>query len=373
MDDAESKAMMEQLGILANDILTELNISSFNELVRVTGLAQAMPTMRLYKKRNLYMLLSEVRKNLGLKGTGIDALVIPLFFAQCALGNPKNVSCEIKERGAEGTVKDCIYKDASPEFCIFISHFTTEPLCEAIDPSYESFWTHHMTSGDPYCRYVFVKKSDDKKGLEDLGKTISVIPSPNVPKEQLMAMKSWILFHFWDAVTESFTDIHGSQKTVEILGANARRIGLNVGSMMLQSNPALKGDAQALGHLIDLFGMIMNQKGAVLSSSKDIFTKEITDCPFQIFPYEMCKQFEALFQGICGSIDPDLEFHYTKAMTMGDETCAWSVSNKLIDASKLEEAQLVRNIEDPLKILKIRLARGEITKQEFEDLKEIVS
>jgi hypothetical protein len=71
---------------------------------------------------------------------------------------------------------------------------------------------------------------------------------------------------------------------------------------------------------------------------------------------------EAFNDGACKSIDPNLDFEYEKMMTRGDEKCIWSIRRR-----KGASQDFLR---DPLHVLKHRLARGEITVKEYDEIRQ---
>jgi len=327
----EPKSVSENrvvLSELACNVLTEFNMSALNEFMKLAGPLDTMAHIRPFKKRSSLTLLIETRRQMNLKGNGPDQIAMPFYVAHSALGNPEDAELEIKEGGVVGTNHDCIFKNATPEFCVVISHLAGEAFCEALNPEYDMIWTHHITAGDPYCRYVVKKKTTPYTNLDDLGKTLATLPKVNLPKEELLRIKGWILGHFWGCTTEGFVDYCGSEKTMEILGANANRIGLGAGTYLVQSGMIKERNVTGVGQLIDEFGKGSEQYGDVVRSSNNEYSKEIVNCPFKSLPCEICKQFESFFNGVCKAVSPDLEFKYSKMMTAGDHSCLWSVTKK---------------------------------------------
>jgi hypothetical protein len=209
-----------------------------------------------------------------------------------------------------------------------MSHIAGDAICEALNPPYEVLWTHQVTNGDPFCRYVVKKKTESYNKPEDLGKVIETLPKVNLSKEQLLRFKGYILGHFWGAATEGFIDYCGPEKAMEILGANAYRIGFGAGTYLVQSGLIKERNVTGVGQFIDLFERGSERYGDVIRTCSNEFSKEIANCPFKDQPQEMCRQFESFFIGICKAINPDLEFKYSKMMTAGNRSCFWSVTKK---------------------------------------------
>ncbi len=368
-----SDNIKEMLATMLEKVLVELNKRAFEEYIKTVGLAEGMAMMRLYKKRNGYILISIVKNKMGIRGTGLDALVIPFALGQASLNtNPQAVSGVITDKGAAVTVQDCIFRGASQEFCVTISHYTSDLMCEAINPDYECIWTHHINQTDPYCRYVY-KKKGEHVDLDNPGQVVSVVNLPPIPEADKRFMRNFILTHFWDATTEAFMDLKGSKVTLDHLLPVAYDIGFEMGEGFKKSNPTTVLTVSMIGGMFELLGQIMNQMGTSRHVSHDEFYREITDCPFQTFPNEVCRQIESVFQGMVQSINPDLEFSYGRMMNDGAETCSWSVRKKGMTPSPDMVADSVAQSMDPLLILKSRLARGEISVEEYEKIRNVIS
>jgi hypothetical protein len=367
----ESNEDLVALRDFMDKALAALAMQGFKALVDATDVSEAIASVKPYKNRNAYILICLVKKRLQLKGPGIETLITPMCCAQLGIAGGENVHSEIKERGAVCYVDTCMYKDALPEFCVVVSHYTTDLICEALNNEYECIWTHHLSNGDPYDRYVYRKKAGKYESLFDLGKTIKTIPKWEVPKEEQRALRDYVLNNVLDAVVEGFIDSQGSERTLEILVPMAKKIGLEGGNLLAKQNPGMKNDVSTIGHLIDMFGQSVMQRGKTDFLSKDELSKEITDCPFQIFTYEMCKLMEALLQGVIQSLNPDLEYEYDTMMTKGGETCRWHL--RTIGAKPIIIHQTGEEVNDPLAMIKMRLAKGEISKKEYEEIKKLIS
>ena len=373
-DPGQSDNVREMLSSMLEKALIQMNIRTYNEYIKTVGLADGMPIMRLYKKRNGYLLLSMIKSKVGIKGVGLDALILPLALGAVALNSdPKNVEAMITEGGGVIKVRDCIFKGATPEFCVTISHFTADLICEAINPDYECLWTHQINNGDPFCRCVW-KKKIEKVNLENPGKVITTINFPPMSEADLRDIRNFVLSHFWDATTEAFMDLRGSRETLDHLLPVAYKLGQEMGEAFKKSGPTPELTVAMVGGMFDMLGDIMHQTSTPPRTSSDEFMKEIADCPFRTYPNEMCRQIEALYQGIVEAINPDLEFSYGSMMNDGGRSCAWSVRRKGTTPSPTNFiGQNVAQAQDPMFLLKTRLVKGEINLDEFNAIRKAIS
>jgi len=346
------------------DALVRLDISSFDELVKLSGKLDSIAAVKPYRRMDMQHVNLDLRNKLSIKSNGPDAMVTTYLFAGLHSVTKENMSGEIKEKGGVGIFKDCLYKDASPEFCLSISHAFTEALADLVNPDYESYWTHHQSSGDPFCRFVFKRKSEPISVLEDLGETIAIVPKFDLPKENIQALSIMTGAVFLNENTRGFVDLHGSEKTVEVLGLNAERIGKRIGEKLVKGNPPLSRDADSIGRLIHSLEKSLAQRDAFDIISKDECTCEVTDCTQQQFVPEQCKQLESLFNGIVHGINPAYEFAYDRMMSKGDATCHWVVKKKAEPSNQKPKEEALSH--DPFKRLTNRFVDGEITEEEYE-------
>jgi len=356
---------------LINEVLTELTITTFNELVKYSGVEEALREIKPIEQQNAIFIINELKKRGAINGNGPDVLLLCWMFGSfCAV---EKVHGEIKERGAVGYSYDCIFKQGSPELCIAISHFSTDHLSQLINPEYECIFTHHVTDGDPYCRYVFKKKGEKNINLNELGNTLAIIPDFQISQNEKTMMRRWMLSSNWKMVTEAFVKIHGSEKAIKILSVNANRIGQKVGNQLIDLQKNDERSIETAGKIIDLLGIALNQRGSYSSKPPNEFSKEISDCPLQSTNYEICKQMEALFQGICLAFDPALEFRYEKMITNNNSSCHWILNrNTNSNGKKLKDGE--KNIDETaLEMLKKRLVKGEITPDQYHQLKKILN
>jgi hypothetical protein len=80
---------------------------------------------------------------------------------------------------------------------------------------------------------------------------------------------------------------------------------------------------------------------------------------------EHCQLVESINDSICKSINSDYEFRYDSMMTKGADKCVWTV-RKNGDAVK-EKPKGEAKMDDPVKMLAMRYAKGEIAKEELEE------
>ena len=87
-------------------------------------------------------------------------------------------------------------------------------------------------------------------------------------------------------------------------------------------------DALAIGTLVDLGDEAMLIKGRVIEASPDRVVKEITKCPMQHMPVDLCYAWEAQCQGMVEAINPQYKGSTVKTIAGGDPVCQVVIEKK---------------------------------------------
>ncbi len=224
----------------ADEAFFMLGKLAFRALVDESGVVKAMSTMRPYKVRNCYILLCMLKDRMQLKGDGLNTIIMPMSLAQAGAMGVDNIHQEIMERGAACYVDKCPFQDQTSVFCAAFCHIVTDSIVDALNEEFECIWTHHLTNGDPYCRYIFRMKSSVYINDHDLGKTLITVPRINMSDEIIREIRDFVGSYWLDAVVEAFNDLHGPDKTLEILIPIATEIGSHGGKVLLHAYPDMR-------------------------------------------------------------------------------------------------------------------------------------
>lgn len=362
IDEGEKDVSAADLMIEA---LYKLTIVSFDELVKRSGKAEALAAVKPYRKWAAQIYLLQFKERLKLQGSGADALLSIRAFASITTVPQDKMECEICEKGAVGISRDCMFKRASPELCMSISHYHSEFETEAINPEYECIWTHHMTSGDPYCRYVFKKRSDPISVIYDMGETLAVLPKFEVTNDQIRAASLWALGGFLYGNNCALLDLHGEVTTTDIIKGYATSVGQEIGMRLAKQNPELAGSVASVGKLIRAMQNALGQRDKFVIESSNEISNEITDCSqFEKSNSLACVMYEYFFKGMVSAINPDYEFTYDRMIMRGDKDCHWTLKKRV--------ASLPVGSDPPLEILRKMFAKGEISTEEYLEMKVLL-
>lgn len=100
--------------------------------------------------------------------------------------------------------------------------------------------------------------------------------------------------------------------------------------------------------------------------------KRITACPYRNAPPEACCQFQSFFNGVCNAIDPNYEFVYDRMMTKGEEHCHCNIRRRDFLANGNKKVDHEDRSSDPISVLKMRFAKGEISKEEYVEMRRLL-
>ena len=163
--------------------------------------------------------------------------------------------------------------------------------------------------------------------------------------------------------TSASIQLIGSERTLELALPQARETGHKVGKLLMAGSD-LKGNLQVIGEKLDFYGSMYGRVGNPTKLNGSILEKEITECPCKGSPIEVCKQLEALSNGICEAINPDYVLELDRRMSEGETSCHWAIRKKgePVKEKTKEEAPS----DDLAKRLGQKYIDGEITAEELE-------
>lgn len=281
-------------------------------------------------------------------------------------------SVEIREDGFYLVIDDCQTKGQCPVLCKCLCDIAINSLVQICDPDNEAVWVKCQANGDNVCRFAIKHRSAPNPSTLILN-TIHHYDLP-LDKQQWDFWCRASLGESWAIVSRAMVEGLGEEGTISLLIPYLHQSGLALG-MRLMLN--IKEGDSASKQLSDTIQMVQCSLGKKvnLSAEGEILVGIMNECPFSGSSPTICHQFEAFYDGLCEAINSDYKFKYDRMMTKGHETCHWVIKRKgQADPSSVEGKQGKKMTEeDPIKILKVRYARGEISKQEFEEMKRDVS
>jgi hypothetical protein len=311
------------------DVLQKCFVATFENLIKTNGAAEVLSGMKPHMKVALRNYLQGLQEKMQIDGDGPESLMAVFNTAQAFVIPTNEIELVITDIGVVGTIYACPFQGSVPEICVYFSHFASEEVCQMMNPDYECVYTHHLITGDPYCRWIFKRKDQPLKDPNDLGRTVTHMPVMEIPDEQLCIMKVGGISMQLNAVTSAFVHFNGPEKAIEVLYPEARRIGGEGAEKLKKETPCLSASAETLGLLVTSLAQVLNQRGVPTSVTPNEFVMEVTECACQTFSPEFCGQIGVMLDGMVQAMNPGYEFGYDRMITTGDKVCHWAVRRKV--------------------------------------------
>jgi hypothetical protein len=352
----------KQLSELSAQFLWNWVAMIFDVFIQEAGPERTLSAIRPHIKHSGMAQAQNALKFLGKQKSELENLTAPWMFVYGTLFGEDFLTVVLKETCAVAELRKCPISYSRPEICIALSHYVSEGWCEAINTEYETVWTQHQTEGAPSCKFILKRKDAYLSSLE-FEEEKAIIPYPELSEE----MRNYIRY---DAPAESgiifttaFLEVSGSERALKLLRKRAGEWGSQVGPAIAKKLGIVGKETADLAKIVDSFEQTIGLNGGITSHG-NLAQKEIIDCPLSIGPPEHCLQLESFLSGICEAINPDYEFTYDSMMTRGDKTCHWTIRKKGELVKEKTKGEITS--EDPAKALGLRLARGEISLEDFE-------
>jgi len=141
--------------------------------------------------------------------------------------------------------------------------------------------------------------------------------SPEVAHQQAVALLGRAAAMLMQAMVDRF----GSEETHKIIYPYFKRMGKEMASLApglgITGNDALA--LSALTHLLE--EQVLGVEGKPTDASSDRVVKQVTRCPLQNLPVDVCYSFQPICDGIAEAINPNYRWVLTKAIPKGDPIC----------------------------------------------------
>ncbi len=168
----------------------------------------------------------------------------------------------------------------------------------------------------------------------------------------------------WQMATRALVDSMRPEKALEMMTPHIIQLGKSYGSQFVEEDEDLSSLTAATNLISRCYIPSFTQPSEV-GSSCDM---KVHDCPFRDAPPIMCAQMRLLMQSLLDNIGLKYEFEQKRYDETEDGNCYWKLKRKEVDgkADTLESSEIV----ELLKPLKWRLTKGEISLQEYRELKK---
>ncbi len=144
---------------------------------------------------------------------------------------------------------------------------------------------------------------------------------PRLPPEVAHQQSVVLLSQAAAMLMQAMVDRFGSEETQKIIYPYLKRLGNQTASIApelgITGNDALA--LSALTHLLE--EQVLRVVGKPTDASSDRVVKQVTACPLQNLPIDVCYAFQPICDGIAEAINPQYRWVLTKAIPKGDPIC----------------------------------------------------
>jgi hypothetical protein len=258
---------------------------------------------------------------------------------------------------------DCATHGSSDVICMGFCERTGRTFTESFCPKLQYTLLKSLGRGDPKCEFSWVDGAARGKGTG-----VIKVPQPIIPEEAMYQLSLHLIGESWNYTVKALVDYSGSERTSEKLAPYMRHSGLSAGIRLANRYGLERGD-YAIKEMIKVLWLCHHDKSR-FNEKPNLLECTVDECPFSDGPAELCLQYSSFFNGLLEALDPSYEFAYDRMMTKGDKTCHWTIRKKE-EAAKAQPSES-SDLDEMLKKLKWRLTNGEITPEQYRQLRDIL-
>ncbi len=144
---------------------------------------------------------------------------------------------------------------------------------------------------------------------------------PQLPPQVAHQQAVVLLGRATAVLMQAMVDRFGSEETQKIVYPSLKQLGKEIASLAPDLGITGK-DALALSAISHLMEeQVLRVVGKPIDATPDRVVKQVTACPFQDLPVDVCYAFQPICDGIAEAINPQYRWVLTKAIPKGDPIC----------------------------------------------------
>ncbi|GAG31101.1 unnamed protein product [marine sediment metagenome] len=141
---------------------------------------------------------------------------------------------------------------------------------------------------------------------------------PQLPPQVAHQQAVVLLGRATAVLMQAMVDRFGSEETQKIVYPSLKQLGKEIASLAPDLGITGK-DALALSAITHLMEeQVLRVVGKPIDATPDRVVKQVTACPFQDLPVDVCYAFQPICDGIAEVINPQYRWVLTKAIPKGD-------------------------------------------------------
>jgi hypothetical protein len=371
VDTQESKATRKKPNYdsrnqLAFDVLAEFGIATSHAIANIMGEEQEEALVKTEMHHAGLAMALNIRNRMELEGQDPLFVMYAANWANSIMGMDQKA--EMTGIGCRVVVKSCPLSRASGALCCHIQ-YCPQAFQEIFAPGFISLNPKRLSRGDDKCVIICAKEGVDPDQVLSAPCIYESLPPPLDPEERAQWNHSY-MGSMWTLLLKSMLDELGSEITMNTLRPKFREIGSKFSDKFKEEYRIAIKDPDSVVDGLSSFHSSFLKKGRLMRSSDGISI--ITDvCPFSGEPLEVCQLFQSFYDGLLERTDPEVIMLCSEMMTRGDSACHWAVRKKVTETKAASEPSHMEP-QDALGVLKRRLAAGEISKDEYRELRDLL-
>jgi hypothetical protein len=317
-------------------------------------------------KLNADWCLSNSNMFIGRQPNGIEGF-LELMNWTMNMANRGNVSCRPTSEGnLEIENQNCRTRAGFPLMCQWWCQREFPTMCEDSNPDLIMSLDRSLLCGDAVCMWT-IKRKDGKSLRADDIKARDLVHKRRT-SETLDFWAQAGPAEFMTLATACLVQSVGREKALSLLTRRARENGRDFGTYcLLSSRP---DDPPGVYEALDLFDDLLGMEPGATNKTEMLWEKEIMNCPFCGVSPDLCSQIEESKRGAIGLFLSGREWTFTEKRGEGGP-CLISLVIKPDNNRRTNHSEKSDVLTEELKaILKIRLAKGEISELEYDRLIE---
>ena len=264
-------------------------------------------------------------------------------------------------------LEPCPFRGAPWELCWLRDHVAYKSFLNSFSPDLEPYFEHDVQDDSTNCILTVTRGGKSPMDGQPRMELTTDQVRESVSLDVLSKFGIEYLGEYVAGTTMAAKQALGEDWRNVLIPA-AEHYGVTMNQRITGATRLTGTDLASVGMVVDFVSSLLMQEGREDWEQGSDWTREITKCPFSAYPKEVCEQLEAMFRGLCCSMNSSLAFFHDKRMTEGNSSCQYHINK---DGTSICAREAVETNE-AMASLKARLAKGEISEEDYLRLRRLI-
>lgn len=350
----------------AQDVLGGLWMAQVRALVGTIGGDRTLSSLTPYFRNIGATGALDVRKALNIEGNGFADVGRASAFI-LAFQDEGNM-VKIYSNGLQIVdLEPCPYRGAPWELCWMRDYVAFKAFLGSFSQDFEPHFDHDVEDDTTNCVLTITKGRKTALQGDPIMEFTTEQVRQSVPLDVLSKYGVQYVGQYVANTTLAAKEALGEQWRTALIPA-AEHYGASLNQRITGATRLTGTDLASVGMVVEFVSSLLMQEGQENWVQGSDWSKEILECPFSKYSKEVCELLEAMYRGMCCSMNSTLSFDHGRRMTEGYSTCLYHIG-------KGEPGSCLKGISEenePLASLKTRLAKGEISEGDYLRLRKLV-